>query len=116
MSEKKPYTGSMLSGCMDFSESQPTDEAAVERARLYAKSVYCTPEEHDDIMVAVRLAKDTLTERQRAERAENLLRRFVDSLTNNGRNRPNTLHVHHDELLRIMADVIHAVPTKEPLR
>lgn len=31
--------------------------AALDRAERYAKSPHCTPEEHDDIMVAVRLAR-----------------------------------------------------------
>jgi hypothetical protein len=40
--------------------SNEHEARAVKRAEQFAKGLNCTPEEHDDIMVAVRLARKQL--------------------------------------------------------
>ena len=90
MSEKKPYTGSMLSGCMDFSEAQPTDEAAVEqRHRDFARKFWLSTTEKAIIAKALARfeAEAIAAERQRAEQAEQKLADAVKVL------RPFASHV-----------------------
>lgn len=40
--------------------NEQTEAVAIDRAERFAKGVHCTPGEHDDIMVAVRLARKQL--------------------------------------------------------